>query len=371
MICTSDRYTRHQILSHNDGRYYDLHLEKRYKHVSMIGQGSYSTVFHAYDTVLEKSVAIKCVYDAFNITKESVRTIRELTCLRKFNHPNIVSLITIDIPTPDLKLNINNLHIIMEYVPHTLHDMIRNDHKNLNVQHIMYQILNAVKYMHCSHIIHRDLKPANILITDSQKIKLCDFNLTRSLHSFDFNKELSNYIVTRWYRAPEILYKSDRYSEKIDIWSLGCIMTEMLTGRILFKGSTEPEMLLSIFNFMGVPENIENVLTNENLCARLIQEYKFFPANMETNILNMCPQLSLSCIDLLTRMLHIDPDKRISANDALLHPYFYNYIQSNDDRYYCTPFKLEFDIYCNDEMRRLILYEAYLSNDNRHNHLML
>lgn len=219
------------------------------------------------DRNTSKLVAVKKIFDAFRNETDSQRTFREIMFLRSFrNHPNIIQLYSVHRAANDM-----DIYLSFEYMESDLHNVIKRGTvlKDLHKRYIMYQLLNAILYMHSGNVIHRDLKPSNILLDSTCRCKIADFGLARSIanpklgqspsklnsssssttvnSSLNSNGEedrnnvpdmtLTDYVATRWYRAPEILIASKRYTKGIDMWSLGCILGEMIRGRPLFPGS--------------------------------------------------------------------------------------------------------------------------------------
>ncbi|KAG0002170.1 cyclin-dependent serine/threonine protein kinase [Modicella reniformis] len=179
----------------------------------------------------------------------------------------------------------------------------------------MYQLLKGVAYCHEHRVLHRDLKPQNLLINKKGDLKLGDFGLARA---FGIPvRSYSHEVVTLWYRAPDVLMGSKQYSTSIDIWSSGCIFAEMASGRPLFTGSSVRDQLLKIFKILGTPT--EESWTGVSTLPEYRPDFPTFkPIPLET----LVPKLDADGIDLLNRLLTYDPDKRISAEEALAHPYF-------------------------------------------------
>lgn len=185
-----------------------------------------------------------------------------------------------------------------------------------HIQYILYQMLLALHYLHSGNVIHRDIKPSNILIDEDCDIQLCDFGFARN---FELNVEekLTEYVVTRYYRAPEIMLASREYGKEVDIWSLGCTIAELATGKVLFPGKNYVQQIKLIFQSLGTPEDLSFIT---NPAAKKFVES--LTAKPSASLKNKVDYPNADFMDLLSKMLEIDPRKRITAKEALAHPYF-------------------------------------------------
>ena len=233
--------------------------------------------------------------------------------MKELKHENIVSL-------HDVIHTENKLMLVFEYMDKDLKKYMdsRGDRGQLDyvtIKSFMYQLLQGIAFCHENRVLHRDLKPQNLLINNKGQLKLADFGLARAF-GIPVNT-FSNEVVTLWYRAPDVLLGSRTYNTSIDIWSAGCIMAEMYTGRPLFPGTTNEDELQRIFRLMGTP--------SERSWPGISQfpEYKPNFHNFATQDLRMIlPQVDSLGLDLLGRMLQLRPDLRISAKEALGHAWF-------------------------------------------------
>lgn len=245
-------------------------------------------------------------------------TLREVSILKYLKHDNIVGLVdaiyNIDYDTPCL-------YLVFEYCNTDLHNYLNKynyDNSKINVKNLIYQMLQGLAYMHTHGVLHRDLKPQNILLNESpDTIKIGDLGLGRQ-YSQLYN-QYTHEVVTLWYRAPEILLGSTHYSTGIDIWSLGCIIGEIIIGKPLFTGDCEFGQLIQIFQILGSPteEQWPSLYTLPDMKITF-PRFKPKTLNQQFNVFNN----NLLLLDLLCRMLVYDPDQRISAKQALSHAYF-------------------------------------------------
>ncbi|ORD99944.1 Y823 [Hepatospora eriocheir] len=232
---------------------------ERFIQVKKIGSGTYATVYEAYDRELCKSVAIKRSFIKKNEGIPST-TMREIAILKLLNHENIISLLNVII-------NHESVIIVLEYVHYDLVDCLTNKKLQFDKYSLILQLIRGVNYMHSNRIIHRDLKPSNILISKTEKLKITDFGLSRYIGVFDH--EYSPEVITLWYRPPELLMNTTQYSYEVDVWSIGCILYEIITEHPLLPGQSKEEQLLlcSNINF----DKINTILINHNTPSSIIQ----------------------------------------------------------------------------------------------------
>ena len=239
--------------------------------------------------------------------------IREVSLLRRLTHENILTL-------HDVVNTEDKLVLVFEYMDKDLKRYIDAQDGPLDtatIKSFVYQLLNGVSFCHENGILHRDLKPENLLIDQNGRLKLADFGLGRA-----FGIPISTFsidVVTLWYRPPDVLLGSRTYNTSIDIWSAGCIMAEMYTGRPLFPGTTNEDQLVKIFRLMGTP--------SERTWPGISQlpEYKSdFHIYATQDLSLIIPQMDAIGMDLLNRMLQLRPEMRISATEALQHPWFHD-----------------------------------------------
>lgn len=302
---------------------------------SLLGEGAYGIVCSAIHKPTGEVVAIKKI-EPFDKPLFALRTLREIKILKYFQHENIISVF--DIQRPDSFENFNEVYIIQELMQTDLHKVIAtqkltDDH----VQYFIYQTLRGIKILHGSNVIHRDLKPSNLLINSNCDLKICDFGLARIIDSHDGTNMdtvdskqsgMTEYVATRWYRAPEVMLTAAKYSKAMDIWSCGCILAELFIKKPICPGRDYRHQLMLIFNIIGTP-TVEDLQCIESKRAReyILSLSKYEARSWE----EMFPDLNPLGLDLLKKMLVFDPAKRITAADALRHPYLKHYHDPTDE----------------------------------------
>ncbi|KAM0028016.1 putative mitogen-activated protein kinase CMGC-MAPK family [Helianthus debilis subsp. tardiflorus] len=331
----------------------------------VVGKGSYGVVGSATDTQTGEKVAIKKINDVFEHVSDATRILREIKLLRLLKHPDVVEIRHIMLPPS--RREFRDIYVVFELMESDLHQVIRaND--DLTPEHhqfFLYQVLRGLKYIHSANVFHRDLKPKNILANADCKLKICDFGLAR----VSFNDAPSaifwtDYVATRWYRAPELCgsfflrFFVLQYTPAIDIWSIGCIFAEMLTGKPLFPGKNVVHQLDLMTDLLGPPppETIARI-RNEKARRYLNNMRKKQPVPFTHKFPNVDPL----ALKLLERLVAFDPKDRPSAEEALADPYFNGL--SNVEREPSTlPIsKLEFEFerrkLAKDDVRELIYRE--------------
>ncbi|XP_024440103.1 mitogen-activated protein kinase homolog MMK2 isoform X2 [Populus trichocarpa] len=225
----------------HDGRYVQYNVYGNLFEVSRkyvppirpIGRGANGIVCAAVNSETREEVAIKKIGNAFDNRIDAKRTLREIKLLRHMDHENVIAIK--DIIRPPQTENFNDVYIVYELMDTDLHQIIRSNQllTDDHCRYFLYQLLRGLKYVHSANVLHRDLKPSNLFLNANCDLKIGDFGLARTTSETDF---MTEYVVTRWYRAPELLLNCSEYTAAIDIWSVGCILGEIMTGQPLFPG---------------------------------------------------------------------------------------------------------------------------------------
>ncbi|KAF8909399.1 kinase-like domain-containing protein [Gymnopilus junonius] len=306
-----------------------FHLERRWKLVRELGSGAYGVVISAADEISGETVAIKLVTRVFEKIQFAKRALREITLLRHFSHHgNITGLIDLDAISPDF----NEMYFVLQPMEADLHQIIRSGQTltNEHVQYFTYQVLRGMKYIHSAGVIHRDLKPGNLLVNADCELKICDFGLSRGYNSSpDENaSHLTEYVATRWYRAPEIMLAYRCYDTAIDVWSIGCILAELLMGTPLFRGKDYVDQLNKIFGVLGTPD--ANII--RKIGSPKAQAYvRSLPIKKTIPFKKVIPTADPQALELLGEMLSFDPTERITVPDALERPWLSAYHDPTDE----------------------------------------
>ncbi|XP_069685957.1 cyclin-dependent kinase 4 isoform X2 [Periplaneta americana] len=290
-----------------------------YEELALIGNGAYGTVYKARDlTNNGHIVALKKVRVPLTEDGVPMSTLREIALLRQldqYEHPHIVRLLDICHGQRLEKEQQLVLFLVFEHVDQDLASYMERcpppglgSHR---IKEIMHQILCGVDFLHTHRVIHRDLKPQNLLVTSTGNIKLADFGLAKT---YDFEMRLTSVVVTLWYRSPEVLLGLP-YATPVDIWSCGCIMAELFRLSPLFSGTSEGDQLDRIFRVIGTPGESE---WPENVSLNWSSFVQHRPVPLDSLLPEICEQGQ----NFLQCMLRFDPSERVSAADALLHPYF-------------------------------------------------
>ena len=294
----------------------------KYEKIAMIGEGAYARVYKARDKITDAITALKRIRLDSDDEGVPCTAIREISLLKELRHDNIVRLL--DVVYSDHKLT-----IVFEYLDQDLQRYLEDHDGNIpaaQIQNFMRQLLAGIDHCHQRFVLHRDLKPQNLLILQDRVLKIADFGLGRSF-AIPVRKT-TNAVVTLWYRAPDVLLGSTTYGTPIDLWSIGCIMAEMVTGVPLFDGRTDSDHLMKIFQFLGSPnqQTWPSLLSYPNASAVLSKpEFRAqFEPQADRVLSNAVFQSKLGPerVNLLRGLLQYEPERRLTASQALSHPYF-------------------------------------------------
>lgn len=300
---------------------------EKYEIISTLGVGSFGTVYKAKEKNTSNVVAIK-KFNKKYYSLDKCKELREVKSLLKLKHDNIIRLF-------DMVLEKDNtLYLIFELMEQNLYEMLNNSlHKNKmnqgieenKIKSMIYQVLQGLTYMHKFGYFHRDLKPENILVDESLNIKLADFGLAREIRSVP---PYTQYVSTRWYRAPECLLESTHYSFPIDIWALGCITFELFTGKALFPGNNQRDTLMKITSLLGPPNKGSEC---DILAKKIDHKFPNISTNAKQDIRDMLPSnISNHSIDFILSMLKWDASQRPTASNLLQHKFFSDLYDKED-----------------------------------------
>jgi cyclin-dependent kinase-like len=217
----------------------------KYERLHKIGEGAYGEVFKCVHRATGEAVAIKRFTDSDEDPNIRKMCTRELGMLKKLRHGNLVNLL-------EVFRRRKRLHLVFEYCDHTLLNELETHKRGMaegDIQRISWQILQGVDYCHRNGVIHRDVKPENILICKNGVVKLCDFGFARNLTGP--GGHYTDYVATRWYRSPELLVGDVQYGPPVDVWAVGCVFAEMLTGQAIWPGRSDVDMLYHIRRTLG------------------------------------------------------------------------------------------------------------------------
>ena len=288
-------------------------MQNKYEVLGVVGEGAYGIVYKCKNKETGKYVAIKKFKEVGDeLVKKTMK--RELKMLQRLHHPNVVEF-------QDAFRRKGNLFLVFEFVDKNLLELLQEHPNGLDpnlIRHLIYQLCKSIKYLHDQNIIHRDIKPENLLITDKMESKLCDFGFARLVS--ETNEKLTDYVATRWYRAPELLLSQGNYGKEVDYWAIGCIMGELVDGNPLFPGENELDQLHCIQKVLG------------NLTDKQEEMFYSNPIFNGKNLLNVSKpetlekrymgKFSKKAISFMKGLLALDPKKRLNGNTVFKHAYF-------------------------------------------------
>ncbi|XP_042264891.1 STKc_p38 domain-containing protein [Thunnus thynnus] len=292
-------------------------VPERYTALRSVGSGAYGTVCSAMDQKTKEKVAIKKLYRPFQSLIHAKRAYRELRLLRHIQHENVICLL--DVFTPDSSPEkFQTFYMVMPFVAQDLgHIMKKRRLTDRIITYLFYQLLRGLKYIHSAGIIHRDLKPGNLAVNENCELKILDFGLARQTES-----EMTGYVVTRWYRAPEVIFNWMHYSQTVDVWSAACILAEMITGKVLFPGHDSIDQLKKILRLTGTPDSS----LVQKMQSKDAQSYvQGLPPQKKKNFKEVFPSMDEKAVDLLEGMLLLDPETRLTAKQGLSQPFLAEY----------------------------------------------
>ncbi|KZV99730.1 mitogen-activated protein kinase [Exidia glandulosa HHB12029] len=346
-----------------------FNVGNQYQVLDVVGEGAYGIVCSAVHKPTGRKVAIKKIAP-FDHSMFCLRTLRELKLLKFLSEAgvseNIISIW--DIIKPPTLEAFKEVYLIQELMETDMHRVIRTqDLSDDHAQYFIYQTLRALKALHSADVIHRDLKPSNLLLNANCDLKVADFGLARSVKTAEPSGTetgfMTEYVATRWYRAPEIMLTFKQYTKAIDVWSVGCILAEMLSGKPLFPGRDYHHQLTLILDVLGTPTLDEFYA----ITTRRSRDYiRALPFRRKRPFQTLFPNANPLAIDFLTKTLTFDPKKRITVEQALEHPYLEAYHDPDDEPVAppLDPEFFEFDLHKDDisrEQLKELLYEEIMT----------
>ncbi|KAJ5580658.1 hypothetical protein N7450_006959 [Penicillium hetheringtonii] len=291
---------------------------ERYTDLVPIGMGVSGLVCSARDQISNTKLAVKKLSEPFKSDNIAKHMFREVKLLKQLQHENVIHLNDIFIsPSEDI-------YLVTDLMATDLSSLLKTKKVDEQFsQYFLYQLMRGLKYVHSAGVIHRDLKPSNILINENCDLKICDFGLARVQEA-----QMTGYVSTRYYRAPEIMLTWRRYNEKVDIWSAGCIFAEMIIGKPLFPGKNHINQFMVIMQMLGSPpENVIAHITSENTMAFI----KSLPDKPRQSLSKIMPNASIKATTLLDKMLQLDPEERITAEECLQSQFLEPYHDPDDE----------------------------------------
>ncbi|XP_050923097.1 cyclin-dependent kinase-like 1 [Lates calcarifer] len=288
---------------------------ERYESLGLVGEGSYGTVLKCRHRDSGRLVAIKKFVDSDDDKTVKKIALREIRLLRQLRHSNLVNLL-------EVWKRRRRWYLVFEFVERTLLDDLEQNPSGLNLntsRQYLYQILRAAAFCHQQNIIHRDIKPENILISHGDVVKLCDFGFARTVASPAEGGVYTDYVATRWYRAPELLVGDIKYGKPVDVWAIGCLSLEMLTGQPLFPGDSDLDQIYHIVRCFG------NLTTHhQELFYRnpVFSGVKLPECHSQIPLQQRFPTITSTALDLAQSCLQVDPERRTQCSELLEHPLF-------------------------------------------------
>lgn len=348
------QFVRHSV----SGNSFDL--PARYvPPLRLVGAGAYGVVVAATDSLTGTTVAVKRIANCFQNLKDTKRIVREIRLMRHFNHENVLPVTDVFVSKPYGEFS--EVYIVSPLMDSDLQQIVGSEQEltDDHCQYFIYQVLRGMKAIHSAHVLHRDLKPSNLILNGDCQLKICDLGLARVANpSDDWTSYLTEYVATRWYRAPEVILSWKRYTKAIDVWSVGCIFAELLSRRPLFPGSSYIHQISAITDVLGTPPEDEIANIHSEPARRFIRQLGFKP---KIAMAQLHPAATPLALDLLEKLLQFDPAKRITVEEALEHPYLAGLHDGSDEPEGVAAFNFDFEDYeLKEDIFRMLLWQEML-----------
>jgi len=333
-------------------------------------------------------VAVKKIIDPFHDHTDSKRLLREIRLLRSLHHPNVLHLLDI-MPPPNRGVDgWKDVYLVTKLFDTNLHRVIYSGQPltDAHVQYILWQLFRALRYLHRAGVVHRDMKPTNLLLNRDCELALADFGLARHMPTSSEKRasmslkdeprsksgQLTKYVVTRWYRAPELLVQNKRYGSPVDMWSIGCILAEVIGAKALFPGKDSLHQLRLIVEKLGTPTADELAVIENEQAVRYITDLRNKeakgapPQTAAARLAGLFPKAEPLLLDLLSQLLMFDPAKRPTAAEALQHPYLAAYRDAPEEELPTPEIEMNFEAQSpsKDELRDLVYGEVLRYHPN-------
>lgn len=287
--------------------------QSKYTKDKKVGEGTYAVVYLGVQKVTKRKIAIKEIKTGLFKDGLDMSALREVKYLQELRHPNVIELV-------DVFSTTNNLNLVLEFLPCDLEVLIKSTDVTFLVADIKSWLLMTFRGLHHCHrmsILHRDLKPNNLLLAPDGQLKIADFGLARALGNV--NEDLSSNVVTRWYRAPELLFGAKHYTGAIDVWSVGIIFAELMLRIPYLPGKDDVDQLDVTFKALGTPT--EQIWPNVTSLP-LYNALRVYPPPSRQELRNRFIAATDKALDLMISMTQLDPSRRCNTTQALLHDYF-------------------------------------------------
>ncbi|XP_072395954.1 cyclin-dependent kinase-like 4 isoform X5 [Diabrotica undecimpunctata] len=286
---------------------------EKYEHLAIVGEGSYGLVMKCRHRETDQIVAIKKFLETEEDATIRKMALREIRMLKRLKHENLVAMI-------EVFRYKKRFHLVFEYLEGTVLDELDKMPGGLGEERCrqrIFQVTRGINYCHSNHIVHRDVKPENVLVSSLGVVKLCDFGFARLISST--GEACTEYVATRWYRAPELLVAEPHYGTPIDIWSIGCLFAEMMTGDPLFPGNSDIDQFYLIVKMMGKPCSRHQHLLSKNSKLRTTVK---FPTEESIGLYKHFESWPTLTIEFLESCMKMDPQQRLTADELLKHSFF-------------------------------------------------